>query len=189
MNLLLGQTPSIYYGQALGMNGKGEWQKWGMTDANEIPDREAFEWYKSDSGKGMALWYKDSGPWWTERYAKPNDGISLEEEKRDSNSIFNFYKKVIHIRKENPVIGTGKFTVLENTNDSVFAYERTDSINTIIVMVNLSDAKQNTVVSYPDFDARKKITVLNGNVAPPALSSKFSVETPRYGILVFQLKQ
>ena len=81
LNLLLGQTPSIYYGQELGMNGKGEWQKWGMTDANEIPDREAFEWYKSDTGKGMALWYKNSGPWWDHRYAKPNDGISLEEEK------------------------------------------------------------------------------------------------------------
>ena len=61
LNLLLGGIPSIYYGQELGMTGTSG--KFGGTDANEIPDREAFEWYKSDQGKGMAYWYKLRGPW------------------------------------------------------------------------------------------------------------------------------
>lgn len=189
LNLLLGQTPSIYYGQELGMNGKGEWQKWGMTDANEIPDREAFEWYKSDTGKGMALWYKNSGPWWDNRFAKPNDGISLEEEKPDSNSIFNFYKKMILIRKENPVISTGKFETLANTNDSVFAFRRYDSKNEIIVILNLSDSFQRADVLYQGFNAKKKeIRLLNGTPVNVTFENKIPVFLPAYGIDIYQLK-
>jgi alpha-amylase len=189
LNLLLGQTPSIYYGQELGMNGKGEWQKWGMTDANEIPDREAFEWYKSDTGKGMALWYKNSGPWWDHRYAKPNDGISLEEEKPDSNSIYNFYKKMIRIRKENPVISSGSYETLANTNDAVFSYRRFDSANAIIIVVNLSDSEQTTEVTYPDIDSQKKnIRVLNGTVSPTFSKNKFQIKLSPYGIELLQLQ-
>ena len=59
LNLLIGGVPSIYYGQELGMFGKNAGGKYGMTDANDIPIREAFEWNKADTGKGMALWYKE----------------------------------------------------------------------------------------------------------------------------------
>lgn len=188
LNLLLGQTPSIYYGQELGMNGKGEWQKWGMTDANEIPDREAFEWYKSDTGKGMALWYKNSGPWWDNRYAKPNDGISLEEEKSDPNSIYNFYKKMIAIRKNNPVISTGSYKTLVNTNDQVFAYQRFDSLNRIVVLVNFSNSQQNTEVNFAGGNPENKnVQLLNGNVLPAFSENKFSVKLPSYGIEVIKI--
>ncbi|HEX2628786.1 MAG TPA: alpha-amylase family glycosyl hydrolase, partial [Chitinophagaceae bacterium] len=52
ISLLIGGVPSIYYGQELGMKGKAIK---GMTDGNDIPIREAFDWYKSGDGKGMAL--------------------------------------------------------------------------------------------------------------------------------------
>jgi glycosidase len=188
LNLLLGQTPSIYYGQELGMNGKGEWQKWGMTDANEIPDREAFEWYKSDTGKGMALWYKNSGPWWDNRYAKPNDGISLEEEKPDPNSIYNFYRKVIAIRKNNPVISEGKYETLMNSNDSVFCYQRYDSEKALIVAINLSASPQNTEVNYSGFDLNKMtLKQLIGNGISISSENNLEMKLPAYGIEVFQL--
>jgi len=53
--------PLIYYGQELGMLGAGGFGKYGNTDANDIPRREAFEWYQTVEGNGMALWYKNSG--------------------------------------------------------------------------------------------------------------------------------
>ena len=188
LNLLLGGVPSIYYGQELGMSGAGAWGKWGMNDGNEIPEREAFEWYKSDTGKGMAIWYKNSGPWWDSSSLKPNDGISLEEEMPDQNSLFNFYKKIISIRKNNPVISTGKYETLVNTNDSVFSYRRYDLENEIIVVVNLSAMEQDAEFLYPGYDPNKKdIKLLNGNVVPLEFGKKFRTKLPPYGIQVFQL--
>ncbi|HJW30322.1 MAG TPA: alpha-amylase family glycosyl hydrolase, partial [Saprospiraceae bacterium] len=59
VEMLIGQVPSIYYGQELGMTGIN--RHFNDTDANDIPVREAFEWNASDSGPGMALWYKGTG--------------------------------------------------------------------------------------------------------------------------------
>ncbi|HUZ60366.1 MAG TPA: alpha-glucosidase C-terminal domain-containing protein [Hanamia sp.] len=186
----MGQIPSIYYGQELGMKSGNEPHNWGMTDANQIPEREAFEWYKSDTGRGMALWYKNSGPWWDSTNLKPNDGISLEEEKPNPNSIYNFYKRVIQIRRNNSVISTGKFETITNNNDSVFSYQRYNAINSIVVIINLSSSEQNTEFNYPDHDPKKKDTKpLIGNVAPLAFGSKFQLKLPPYGIEVFQLNK
>lgn len=36
----------------------------GNTDGNDIPRREAFEWYKKNEGPAIAFWYKNTGEWW-----------------------------------------------------------------------------------------------------------------------------
>ena len=63
----------------------GNSAKFGPTDANDIPNRSAFEWYASDQGKGTVglHWYQMKRPTWKDQFNndKPNDGISLEEEK------------------------------------------------------------------------------------------------------------
>jgi len=137
LNLLLGGVPSIYYGQELGMTGTNA--ALGTTDANDIPNRSAFEWYKSDQGKGMAYWYKVKGPW-KDKFNNdvPNDGISLEEEQNDPNSLWNFYRKMISIRKANPVISRGTYKTLKNDNDNVFSFMRYDGDKRLIVVINLS---------------------------------------------------
>ena len=87
LQLFIGGIPSIYYGQEIGMTGKSA--VFGNTDGNDIPRREAFEWYKSDTGNGLAVWYKNTGEWWNKSNLKANDGISLEEQRNDATSLFH----------------------------------------------------------------------------------------------------
>jgi alpha-amylase len=61
---------------------------YGNTDGNDVSRREAFDWYAAAAGKGMAIWYKDSGPRWDKSNLKANDGISLEEQRKDPQSLF-----------------------------------------------------------------------------------------------------
>jgi glycosidase len=145
ISLLIGGIPLIYYGQELGMFGKGGFGKFGMTDANDIPLRESFEWYKTDEGKGMALWYKNTGPWWDSTNLKSNDGISLEEERDDPNSLFHFYKKLINLRQSNAALTNGSYQTVRNDNNSVFSFLRKER-NTVCVIINLSDQMQNAVI-------------------------------------------
>jgi len=145
LNLLLGGIPSIYYGQELGMTGNSA--KFGATDANEIPNREAFEWYKKDKGPGMAFWYKQKGPWKDQfNNDKPNDGISLEEEMDDPNSLWYFYREMLSLRKANPVLIKGAYKTLANNNDQVFSFERSENGKRIVIAVNLSDRNQDVAV-------------------------------------------
>ena len=178
LNLLMGGVPAIYYGQELGMRGKD--QTYGATDANQIPDRQAFEWYKSDTGKGMAYWYKN-GPWWTkDNTDTPNDGISLDEEKDDPNSLWNYYRKMIAIRKSNPVIDYGTYKNVSNNNDKVFSFERYSGNKKIVVAVNLSGEQQDAVIQSAG--ALKNIF---GNIRSEASSEAVSVSLPAYGVAVW----
>jgi len=183
LNLLMGGVPSIYYGQELGM--KGNKVSFGMTDGNDIPDRQAFEWYKSDEGPGMAYWYKN-GPWWTNNNTDiPNDGISLEEERSDPKSIWNFYRKIISLRKNNTIITTGTYANLMNNNDHVFSFMRYNGHEKFIVVVNLSAEKQDVAV---DIKAGKTpyITALMGS-KPLVDGNKFRLSLNEFGVNVIKI--
>jgi glycosidase len=141
--MLIGGVPSIYYGQEIGM--KGTFGILGNTDGNAIPCREAFEWYKPVEGDGMAIWYKDTGEWWDKTNLKPNDGISLEEQINDSSSLFNYYKKLIHLRQSSAALANGKYATAENDNGKTFSFYRKYENRKVLVAVNLSGEIQNTV--------------------------------------------
>ncbi len=191
LNLLLGGVPSIYYGQELGMKGAGGFGKYGNTDANDIPEREAFEWNKDDAGKGMALWYKNTGPWWYSTNVKANDGISLEEEKKDPKSLWNFYKTIIQLRQANASFQFGKYQTLNNKNESVFSFLRIYKDETSIVLINLSDKEQQVVVDLPlnhIHSNNKNIIQLLGTRKPEITNSDFSVQLPAYETGIWHIK-
>ncbi len=140
IQLLIGGIPSLYYGQEIGM--KGEQKQFGMTDGNDIPVREAFDWYASGEGTGIAQWYKNTGKWWDDRTEKPNDHISLEEQKSDENSLFNFYRDLLSLRKMHPALINGIYKIAENENPQVLSFFRTGNREKFVVVVNLSDLHQ-----------------------------------------------
>ena len=147
LSLLIGGIPSIYYGQEIGMVGKGGFGIYGMTDGNDIPRREAFEWNKSGTGNGMALWYKDSGPWWEKTYVKSNDGISVEEQRINNTSLYSFYKSIIQLRQNNAALSNGSYRNAVNNNDNIFSFIRDNGSNKALVAVNLSAEKQKATLS------------------------------------------
>jgi len=143
LSILMGGIPSIYYGQELGMKGE---QLQGATDGNDIPMREAFEWYAAEEGPGMSTWYKNTGPWWDNRNMKPNDGISLEEQQNDPNSLWSYYKTLIRMRKMQPALVRGDYKSIANDNDQVVSFLRSTDVEKLFIAVNLSGTSQ--VVSF-----------------------------------------
>ena len=138
--LLIGGIPSIYYGQEIGM--KGKVYSFGNTDGNDIGRREAFDWYQGGEGKGMSHWYKNSGAWWTNANQKANDGISLEEQQNDPNSLFQFYKKTIELKQSHSALATGAYQNAPNNNPNVLSFYRVNQDQKVLVVFNLSDEKQ-----------------------------------------------
>ena len=190
LNMLIGGIPTIYYGQEIGMYGAGGWMKWGMTDANEIPVREAFEWYKSDTGRGMAFWYKNSGPWWDSTNVKPNDGISLEEQKNDPASLWNFYREMIRLRKTNVAFVDGSYQTLTNNQDSVFSFLRYHNDQSAVVVVNMSGQPQNVAISLANSKAKVTADMKNlyGDLKPSVNGEQLTVGLKPYDIVVWSTK-
>ncbi|HET6255331.1 MAG TPA: alpha-amylase family glycosyl hydrolase [Puia sp.] len=179
LNLLLGGIPSIYYGQELGMFGAGGFNKFGNTDANDIPRREAFEWYAADTGKGMALWYKDTGPWWDSTNLKPFDGVSLQEEQGDPRSLWNWYRQLLTLRKTHPVLQTGDYDSLANPNPKVFSWSRHQTPASLAwVVVNLTGQDQQTTIEAVTPAAMRQVF---GSATAKQKEKHLVIDLPPYG--------
>ena len=190
-NILMKGVPIIYYGQELGMTGAKK--QYGMTAANDIPIREAFEWYRAVEGEGMALWYKGDFPWWQETNLKDNDGISLEEQKDASSSLWSFYKQLIKIRKKNSAIQTGQLQFIPNGNEQVVSFLRWDESQNIAVIVNLNKAAESVTLDFSNLAQIKRTRMhdlLNGQETPSdeILNKKLSINLSEHEIKILRFE-
>lgn len=176
--LLIGGIPSIYYGQEIGM--KGKIGNWGNTDGNDIPRRAAFDWYTSGTGKGIATWYEHTGGWWDHHLLIANDGISAEEQLNNDSSLFNYYKKLIHIRQSNPALENGSYEHAVNENDYVFSFFRKHNKSKVLVAANLSGETQTVRFKY----LNKNCRLLFGNKH----SYNKTIQLNPYEVLVFKIE-
>ena len=188
INLLISDLVCIYYGQELGMTGSGGFSKFGLTDGNDIPQREAFRWFKSNDEPGMALWYKDTGPWWDETNLMADDGVSLEEEQADPNSLWYFYRDLLHLRKNNEALASGKYEVLANENDYVFSFFRAKDEHAAIVLINLSYTTQEIMINADQVKKPKYFNKLYGSANLNANGEIFSGFLQPYGVEIFEIK-
>lgn len=139
LNLTLKGTPIIYYGQELGMRGM---KLQGLTDGNDIPDRLAFRWAATRDSPGSCIWYKNTGPWWTDKYSADHDGISLAEETTQKDSLYHFYRRLIELRKKTPALLEGPITLRTTENAHLVEFERGEGGHKVLIAVNLSGDPQ-----------------------------------------------
>ncbi|SFQ65520.1 alpha-amylase family glycosyl hydrolase [Flavobacterium akiainvivens] len=184
LNLLIGGVPSIYYGQELGMKGT---RLDGKTDGNDIPIREGFEWYAAGEGPGMALWYKNTGEWWDKRNMKPNDGISLEEAEADPNSLYNYYKKLLYLRRTEEALINGRYENVPNRSENVLSFVRTSKIGQVLVVINLSGKDEAVLLEGNDIVNFRKLRLLSGNEKVTFMRGGRSINMPAYGIQVWKV--
>lgn len=86
--------------------------------------------------------------------------INAEAKEKDDDSILNFYKKLIALRKEMPVISEGKIQFLEEDKEEVMAYTRTTDNQKLAVFCNLKE--EESEVEWEEEKAEKLIRKLSG---------------------------
>jgi alpha-amylase len=133
--ILLKGVPSIYYGQELGMRGRMRDEY--KSDEREIGAREAFEWSAKVEAPGEAIWYKGPKTYWTERFARDDDGVSVAEEDRDPGSLLNHYRRLIASRKTHPAFRDGAQRIIP-TSDNFLIVERKSGRERLLIVANLS---------------------------------------------------
>ncbi len=145
LNLLLPGVPSIYYGQELGMTGTTH--EWGF-DANHLPIREAFPWSANADANGMAAFYKETGEWWDISIYQTGAAkqMALPAQKGDPNSLLNFYKSLINLRKKEAAFRQGDYQSIELENNNLMAFSRQAGNEKVWVILNL-DGKPQTLNS------------------------------------------
>lgn len=148
-------TPYIYQGEELGMTNIK------FIDINQYKDIETLNMYQDrlkkgykhedimesiyakgrDNSRTPMQWNDEinggftTGTPWIE--VNPNYIlINAKEQVNNPDSIYNYYKKLIDIRKNNEVIVYGEFEMLLFDNPNIFAYVRTLNETKIVVICN-----------------------------------------------------
>ena len=86
--------------------------------------------------------------------------INVEVEKDNPDSVLNFYKQLVKLRKQYKVISDGTIEFFEKDNNDVLAYKRTLGEESLIVICNFRDHEVNlTEKNIADYenDGYKKI--------------------------------
>jgi glycosidase len=151
---LIKGTPLIYYGQELGMRGapRPEYQ----SDEKDIGDREAFEWSSRTQAPGQANWYRSSKSYWTRRFARDDDGVSVAEEDVDPNSLLNLYRKLLALRRAHRAITGGEQRLLDSPK-TILAIERSNGRERLLIIANLSTTPSTYRVRGRDLLANRDI--------------------------------
>ena len=147
-------TPYIYQGEELGMTNV-------QYDIEDYRDIETVNIYKErleqgfskeevmcsihaksrDNGRTPMQWddtenagFTTGTPW-----IKVNPNyieINAKNQVNDPDSIFSCYKKLVQFRKEYPVFVDGRFELLLEKDENIFAYERKSEEQTLLVVCN-----------------------------------------------------
>ena len=154
---LLQGTPFIYEGQEIGMQNADyksieEFQDVELKNTYNLCERNKF--FKLLIGKHLFDTSRDNArtpmqwnssenagfstgkPWL--RVNKNIDFINVEESIKDPDSIYNYYRKLIEIKKNYPVVRDGKYKLLCPNHPYVFAYTRTTEESEMLVIASFS---------------------------------------------------
>lgn len=156
---MLQGTPYIYQGEELGMT---NYPFRSPDDFRDIESVNAYrEWcsegrlshevfwpcltFKSRDNARTPMQWDDSAqagfttgtPWLA---VNPNyTEINAKAETADVNSVFHYYKKLITLRKENPVVVYGRYEALMEDSEDLFVYTRELDDEKLLVVCNFCD--------------------------------------------------
>lgn len=170
-------TPYIYQGEEIGMT------NYPVTDISEVQDIESINMYSEriangykkkdvlesinakgrDNSRTPMQWddseqagFTTGQPW---LHVNPNyRDVNVKASLADPDSIFNCYKQLIRLRKENPILVWGDYELVD-TPAHVFMYLRRYQNQTWAVVANFSQEK--TILTMRDFGQSHDVIISN----------------------------
>jgi glycosidase len=116
-------VPFVYYGEEIGMTG----------DKPDQRLRTPMQW---SSARGLG--FTSGTPW--ESPQPDSLAANVEAEHADPGSLLNLYRRLIHLRKANEALATGRLVPLVAGSPGVAAYLRRAGEHAVLVVANLASA-------------------------------------------------
>ena len=156
-------TPYIYQGQEIGMtNVKYRLEEYRDIEIRNMAAERLAEGYTlesvmesihtkgRDNARTPMQWNAEENAGFTtgQPWIKVNPNytqINVEAQEADPNSVLNYYRALIQLRKDEDVIRDGDYTEIMPDWDNIFAYSRNDGHKKLTVLANFSGE----TVEYP----------------------------------------
>lgn len=196
-------TPYYYNGDELGMTNAGfraiedyrdmatlnEYQRQKNTGGNLQQFLQRLQFECRDNGRTPFQWDNSANSGFTTGtpWIKVNDNyssINFEAQQKDANSVLNYFRKLVQLRKQHKVLVYGKYTLLDKDNPNVYAYTRTDGNQKMLVLLNFTkDAVPVTI----NLSTATAALVLSNYKATAGIKGKSVVTLRPYEAAIYKL--
>ena len=180
-------TPYYYFGDELGMTNAG-FEK--IEDYKDMPTLNEYQHQKNiggdlkkfireikfssrDNGRTPMQWdssinsgFSTGIPWL--QVNKNYTTINVSAEEKDPNSCLNYFRKIVKLRKENPVLVYGKYTLLDKENTAVYSFTREENGKKFLVLLNFTSKE---VTLKTDINISRAKMLIN-NYSTPAINNQ-----------------
>jgi maltose alpha-D-glucosyltransferase/alpha-amylase len=113
--------------------------------------------------------------------------VNVEAEMRDPSSMLHWMRRMLQVRKQHPLFGTGSFEVIPADNPSVLAFVRQQGDDLVLCVNNLSRFAQPAELPLQRFEGKTPIELL-GRVPFPRIGElPYFVTLGPYAFYWFQL--
>ncbi len=188
MYLTLRGTPIMYYGEEIGMANNDPTRK---EDVKDPIGRLGWPEEKGRDGERTPMQWNDT----------PNAGFTkgipwlpipmtyqthnVESEKKDPNSILNFYKNLLALRHTNPALLDGDYIALNPDDANVFSYLRSYKGQAVLVVLNMSENPQKisfdlSKQGFNTGEAKTLLSTINGG----ATQKLSDISLPPYKVYI-----
>jgi oligo-1,6-glucosidase len=185
--LTMRATPYYYAGDELGMTNARfdsiddyndlETRNWYAFDKKQGKDVQAFldsaKISARDNGRTPFQWDSTANAGFTtgKPWLKINSNytqVNAAKEDTDPASCLNYFRKMVKLRKTNPVLVYGKYTLLDKANPDVYSYTRELDGKKMLVALNFHD---HPAIANTGLDLSKAKVVM-GNYPSPSPDGK-----------------
>ncbi len=137
--LSLPGSPILYYGDEIGMG-----------DMYQLPDRDGvrtpMQW---DASSGVGFSSAQPDEFYLPVVSAPGFSpaeINVAHQRDDSDSLLNWVRAMLALRKSHPIFATGDFRPISAEHRALFAFMRDQGDDEILVVANMSDEPLSTTL-------------------------------------------
>jgi maltose alpha-D-glucosyltransferase/alpha-amylase len=167
-------SPFLYYGDEIGM-GDNIW----LEDRDGV--RTPMQW---DDGPNAGFSTADK-----EAITDPviedeiygYKRVNVKAQEADLDSLLNWTRRVLCIRKQHPAFGRGRLRMLSPENPAILAYVREYADQSILVLNNLAATRQEATLDLSGFAGKSLVDLLTGETLAAVALASFSVVLEAYG--------
>jgi maltose alpha-D-glucosyltransferase / alpha-amylase len=115
--------------------------------------------------------------------------INVEAQQRNPGSLLHWVRNIVHMRKQHPVLGTGRFEALTCSNPKVLAFLRENDADTVLVVANLAGSAQPVELDLSRYEGRTPVELLGGAHFPRIGELPYLLTLARHGFYWFDLEE
>jgi maltose alpha-D-glucosyltransferase/alpha-amylase len=173
-------TPVVYYGDEIGMGDNVY-----LGDRNGV--RTPMQW-TGDRNAGFSR--ADPARLFAPVVMDPVYGyqaLNVEAQERAPSSLLNWMRRVITIRRQNPVFGRGTISFVEPENHRILAFVREHAGDRVLVVANLARSVQPVELDLSQYQGLVPLEMFDQTTFPRIGPSPFTLTLGPYGAYWFRL--